>query len=363
MARILNVITAVSRMGGTNTKLRALMKGSKHKHYLYHPGYTSNKEIIEKEIPFFDTIGVKAYYGIFNRNIFAHAYRIHRIINENDIEIVHFYFNFEHLLLPLLKLWNPKVVFVRSIVGYDKPLVWWRQKLMNFIVGKTDNFVFISHYIKDLYETIYPSLKQKHTKVIYNGAVNIKEPLVTLNDKWKIVNVSVLEPRKNLDVLIEAMNIIRKRYQRPDVELFVVGDGTERKKLEKLIGDFNLDKQVHLVGYSSEVADYLDECSIYVHPATTEGFGIAVVEAMQMGCACVVADKGALPELVKDGVNGYTVDAYDAGTWAEKIVYLLEHNEERIKMGNVSKERALKDFSLEAFINNHDDYYDEILNH
>ena len=117
MARILNVISAVTPMGGTITKLRALMQASRHEHYLYHPGYDENRREIEEEIPYYDTINVPAFYGIHNRNVWKHVQEVSRLVQEHGIDIVHFYFHFENTFAPFLRLMHPEVKMVRSIVG------------------------------------------------------------------------------------------------------------------------------------------------------------------------------------------------------------------------------------------------------
>ena len=133
------------------------------------------------------------------------------------------------------------------------------------------------------------------------------------------------------------------------------------QKCETKIKEWGIESNVILVGYTKRVSQYLNDCAIYVHPATTEGFGIAVVEAMQMHCPCIVADKGALPELVIDEESGYVIDAYDAKQWAEKIIYLFNHVNERKRMGENAYKRANDKFALDAFVKSHDILYDSLL--
>lgn len=362
MARILNVISAVTPMGGTIAKLRALMKASRHQHYLYHPGYEENRQEIEHEMPYYASIGVPAFAGIHNRNVWKHVQEIHRIVQANDIEIIHFYFNFENSFAPFLRLLHPKVKLVRSIVGFDKELPLYRKALVEIGFSSVPNYVFISQYIKHLYERTYPLLKKKHTRIIYNGAVNVMPSTLPLKDRNLLVTTSGLCERKNILVLIEAMNLIRNQYHREDLCLYILGDGPEREKISALIAACQLEEQVVLVGYTADVPAYLNRCAIYVHPATTEGFGIAVAEAMEMYCPCIVANQGALPELVKDGENGYVISAYDAREWADKILYLWDNEALRLKFSEESHRRAMEKFSLQAFITSHDQLYDELIN-
>lgn len=362
MARILNVISAVTPMGGTVTKLRALMKSSRHQHYLYHPGYTENQLEIESELPYYASIGVPASYGIHNRKVWKHVQEIHRLVRTHDIDIIHFYFHFENLFAPFIRLLHPKIKMIRSIVGFDKELPFYRRALVGAGLFSVPNYVFISQYIKRLYEDTYPLLKKKHTRIIYNGAVNVVPAITPLKDRKWLVTTSGLCERKNVLVLIEAMNLIRNQYGRKDIKLYILGDGPEREKITNLVDKCHLNNQVVLVGYTNNVPAYLNQCAIYVHPATTEGFGIAVTEAMEMYCPCIVADKGALPELVKDGENGYLVSAYDAKKWAEMILHLWDNQTLRFKQSEESHRRAVEQFSLQAFIDSHDQLYDELIN-
>ena len=359
MARILNVITAYNPYGGTQAKLRALMKASKHEHYLYHPGYDSDKDAIYKELPFFQTIGVKAFAGIHNRNIFAHVREINRIIKKYDIQIVHFYFNFEMLFAPLVRLYNPKVKILRSIVGFDEKLPWWREKVISFAMRYVDHFILISNYIKTLYEGTYPILKSKSSEIIYNGAVNITNCGGYNKNRKYLVTTSGICVRKNLTVLVEAMNIVKNEYKRNDIVLQILGDG-DRNLVTNPISKYHLEDVVQIVGYANNVPQYLENCAIYVHSAITEGFGIAVTEAMQMYCPCIVADKGALPELVKDGENGYVIDAFDPKVWADKIVKLMDNYELREKFANNSYTRAISIFNINTFIEKHEELYSSI---
>lgn len=361
MARILNVTSAVTPMGGTITKLRALMKSSRHQHFLYHPGYEENRREIEKEIPYYDSIHVPAFYGIHGRNVWKHVQEIHRIIEEHQIAVVHFYFHFENTFAPFIRILHPKVKMVRSIVGFDRELPYFRRKMVGMGLSAVPDCVFISQYIKRLYEDTYPLLKKKRTRIIYNGAVNVEPLSLPLEKRNILVTTSGLCERKNVGVLVEAMNLIRNRYGRRDIKLYVLGDGPEREKITDRVERYGLQDQVLLVGYTAMVSVYLDRCAVYVHPATTEGFGIAVTEAMEMHCPCIVSDRGALPELVKDGENGFVVSAYDAQEWAEKILLLWDDIPLRLRFSEHSHRRAVELFSLQTFIARHDEMYDEIM--
>ena len=359
-SKILSVISVIGPHGGTSNKLKALISGSKHEHYVYCPLYNRERNAqLKEDYDWFTNTGIYCEYRCNGRNIFPYIRDIVRIVRENNIEIVHFYFNYENTFAPFVKLFCPGIKIVRSIVGYDAPLSTIRHFLLDNTFRFTNKYIFISHYIKTLYECDYPRLKEKQSQIIYNGAVNVKQSHIPYKQRKDLVTTSGLSKRKNVEVLVEAMNLVVNKYHK-NIKLYILGDGPSRKTIEDLISRYGLKENVCLVGYTNSVADYLDNCLIYVHPATTEGFGIAVTEAMFMKCPCIGSNAGALPELIADGKNGYIVDSYDARQWADRIVNLLEDPELAYRMSNESFRRATELFPLQAFIDNHDKYYDAL---
>lgn len=354
MARILNVITAINPTGGTPTKLRALMKASKHEHYLYHPGYDSLKEDIARELPYYYTIGVKAFAGIHNRNIFAHVREIYHIIKKYDIQIVHFYFNFEMLFVLLLKILCPKVKFVRSYEGYIEvsPI---RRFMLSLCIPLIDYNIYISKYIKEKYEELYKGLKSQKYAIIYNSPVNI-QPINEQMERTIILYVGGLNKHKNVQLQIEVMNLVVNKYYRNDIVLSIIGDGPDRKQIESMVSQYSLESNVVIFGYRKDIAEQLNRTRIYVHTATNEGFGISVAEAMYMKCPCLVANASALPELIDESC-GYVLPVNNPDEWAKKLIYLNDNPEIAAKLGENAHIRAEELFTKDRFVSAHDDLY------
>jgi phosphatidylinositol alpha-1,6-mannosyltransferase len=95
----------------------------------------------------------------------------------------------------------------------------------------------------------------------------------------------------------------------PEAQLWVVGDGDDRRRLEALAADFGLASAVTFTGRLSE--DELDRryrrCRFFVMPSRHEGFGLVFLEAMRAGKACIGAP-GAAAEIIQHGVTGLIVD-------------------------------------------------------
>lgn len=357
MARVLNISTGFNPTGGTPAKLRALMKASTHEHYIYHPGYNDNKEGIMRELPFYSAIGVKAFAGIHNRNIIAHVIEISRIIKKYNIEIVHFYFNFEMLFVLLLKPLWPKVKFVRSYEGYIE-VSRMRRFIISLCIPFIDYNIYISNYIKDRYEKLYNGLKKQKSSIIYNSPVYIQQINEQI-ERTKILYVGAMNKHKNVQLQIEVMNCVINKYHRNDIVLTIIGDGPDRSKIEELINKYNLGNNIVLMGIRKDVGKQLNTAKIYIHTATNEGFGISVVEAMFMKCPCMVANASALPELV-DNSCGFILPIDNPDEWAKKLIYLTDNPEIAKKLGENAHNRANQLFSLDKFTSLHDKLYSSL---
>ena len=99
----------------------------------------------------------------------------------------------------------------------------------------------------------------------------------------------------------------------PDARLALVGDGPYRQQLETLFAG----SATHFVGYlaGEELAAAYASGDAFLFPSSTETLGLVLLEAMAAGCPCVAANRGGIPDIVSDGVNGclYEPDGPDGG--------------------------------------------------
>lgn len=357
--KILNIISAFRPHGGTIAKLRTIVKYSKHEHQIFFYCYKNEIEEARTHNQYYEKIGIKTHYGDYGRNFVQAAIRIKSIIEKNEIDIVHYYFNYENLTITLLKTLCPKVRFVRSFVGYI-PLSFFSKQLLKMALRRTENYVYISNYIKEKYEKDFPLIKNKNSVIIYNCPVNVSKIETSVEDKDLILYVGGLNKSKNVFLLAETMNIVVNKYNKKDIVLNIVGDGPDRNELETYIRKYHLEKNIILHGYSNEVPKFLQRCKVYIHPATNEGFGISIVEAMYMKCPCLVSNMSAPKEIVTSEC-GFVLPYDNPEIWADKLIYLIENKAERLLMGENAYSRAETVFSRDKFINSHDQMYEFLL--
>lgn len=131
--------------------------------------------------------------------------------------------------------------------------------------------------------------------------------------------VSRLEFIKGMDLVVPAFAEVLK--QRSDMNLLIVGDGSQRHLMEQQIKDLSIPTdRVEFAGRQTQdrLQDFYDRINILLMPSRSEGFGLTAVEGMARGCVPVVANVGGLPEVVNDEC-GFIHDAEDVNDIAAKI--------------------------------------------
>lgn len=142
-------------------------------------------------------------------------------------------------------------------------------------------------------------------------------------------SVPILFAAKNLvessgiRTLILAYAEIKKKF--PEAQFLIAGDGPERVNLQRLLLELNLTGVEFLgnVGYD-EMPSLFERASIFVHGAKYESFGIVLVEALASGTPVVSTNVGGIPDIIKNGINGYLVEYEDYLSLAARIVKLIE---------------------------------------
>jgi teichuronic acid biosynthesis glycosyltransferase TuaC len=157
-------------------------------------------------------------------------------------------------------------------------------------------------------------------------------------ENYKIILfVGQLTEKKGLKTLIDASEIILKKYG-DTVKIIVIGDGIFRKEIAKkknIVTLGNLNPQ--------ELSDWFVAADIFTLPSLAEGRPTVIYEAMASECAVVATNVGGIPEQVKNGYNGFIVEPNTSDQLAEKIVYLLDNENEIISMGKNGRKRIIEE--------------------
>lgn len=167
--------------------------------------------------------------------------------------------------------------------------------------------------------------------------------------------VGRLDPIKRFDALIEWF--ASRHSERGDTRLVIVGDGPERRTLERLVADHSLSDHVWLAGNRPDVADIMRSLDVFVLPSRNEGISNTILEAMASGLPVVATDVGGNCELIERGVTGELVSSGDRAALADAIAAYLEDDDRRAQHGAAARERVLRRFSLDRMMHNYDELY------
>ena len=159
-------------------------------------------------------------------------------------------------------------------------------------------------------------------------------------DKKFILTVSVSHPHKNLHRLIEAYEILWKKYQIA-YQLVIVGiKGRSQSGLVNFVKERSLGKKVIFTGWISneDLSSLYSEAQLFVFPSLFEGFGIPVLEAMTHGTPVVSSNAASLPEVV--GGAALLVDPYSVDEIAEAMHRVLTKENLRANLVKKGLKRA-----------------------
>lgn len=164
-----------------------------------------------------------------------------------------------------------------------------------------------------------------------------------LKDKRVVLFTGRLTMHKGVDYLIKATRSIKG-------EVIILGDGPERKHLERLIKQYRL-KNCRILGYMKPgeqlgFRSFYGRADVYVAPSTwKEPLGLVILEAMAAKTPVISTRAGGVTSLIKDGYNGFLVHARNATEIATRVNQLLDDEELRKKMAARSYELVEKKFT------------------
>ncbi len=154
-----------------------------------------------------------------------------------------------------------------------------------------------------------------------------------------------LHPLKGHKYLIKAWSKVSDTY--PNAVLLIIGAGEELTALQNLVQDLRLTKSVHFLGARNDIPDILTILDLFVFPSLSEGFGVALLEAMCMGKIIIASDIKPLNKILGD--SGILVPSADAHRLEQKLIEVFGNFETHKELGIKAKHRVLENFSPEEF--------------
>ncbi len=253
------------------------------------------------------------------------------------------------LAAAIFHLFYPKVPILCSGVTVDKTryLYWvekWGYQVSSAVIVQSEHmkrFIIRNYKINgDKIFVTYGGIMEGRT-----GSEVIPKEAALIEKKDRVlVYMSVLTKRKNAIFLLDVLKLVTSKMAH--IKLIIIGDGPEKRRIKQRINDLKLSENVLLIdfAYNGEKVFWFNKMDIFLLPSLDEGFGLVATEAMTFGKTVISSNRAAFPEIIDNGVSGYTLEL-KRKIWADKIVMLLGSSKLREKIGQKAKIEVRKKFN------------------
>ncbi len=243
----------------------------------------------------------------------------------------------------------------------------WRHSVLNFlrsfiawrVVPRADTVRVVSQRIARSLVEHFPDIDRTKISVlpIYTDATRFQAIAATSTDKYPqfsdvILMVSRLAPEKNIALAIRVFKKILADF--PTVGLVIVGDGPEKKRLQRLCAKLGLGEAVVFEPWTNDVAPYYAAANIFLSTSLYEGYGLTLLEAAAAGKTIVTSDVGIAGDVLRDNVSARVCRVANEDDFEKTLSELLAAPETcqrlgvaagaAVTQGLISNERYLEEY-------------------
>ena len=297
--------------------------------------------------------------------------RLIHLINEMKLDLIHTHLPNDHMIAGIAaKLASQKVTLIRTVYdGTGLPAGFRNRLLLSF---KTDGLITVSDTSRKSIKKQFRFPQGKIWKISpgvdcerFNPTVDggkVRSRYGVDKDAPLIGIVARVQPHRRFDIFLKAIKILVSEI--PRLKVFIIGRGTHIQEVAiKPAHEMGLSECICFTGYQlhgyPETLAALD-LKVFLVPGS-DGSCRAVREAMAMGKPVVAANRGMLPEIVDDGVNGLVVEDTPENL-AGAISLLIKDKEFRNKMGEAARKKMNEESNLIHQQAKIEEFYMHILN-
>jgi len=312
-------------------------------------------------------------YPLFDHPPYALALasQMYNVAANEGLDLLHVHYAIPHSVSAYLARAMTKsrrLPFVTTLHGTDVTLVGGDRSYLpitRFSIEESDRVTAISEYLRQV--TMKEFQIDRPVEAIPNFVnCDVFQPAdgrcrreeFARDDERILAHLSNFRPVKRIPDVVEIFELVRREIP---AKLLMIGDGPDRTIAEWMVRDKNLARDVIFLGKQSQVQNLLNCADVLLLPSDLESFGLAALEGMACGVPAVCSKVGGLPEVVRDGVDGYLVPPRDAKGMAARALEILTDPGRRERMGRAARERALADFCSTKIIPQYEKLYRELI--
>lgn len=229
---------------------------------------------------------------------------------------------------------------LKSVLGYIEKKYYDLHKMF----CKVDCIISPSEFNKN--QLLKGKLKCNDITVIHNFVNETEKTDYTLGDC--AFYFGRLSREKGILNLVEAINNI------PGARLTIAGDGPEKENIQAYIKEHKLEDRITLLGYlnQNDIRENIRKCRFVTVPSIWyENCPYSILETMEIGKPIIGSKIGGIPELIQDGINGFTYEHNDVSELTNKLKKLFNNDETVKQFSKNSKKIFIQNYSAEAYYN------------
>lgn len=272
---------------------------------------------------------IKIYTIDFTNKVKLFFY-IKRIIEKNEIEIVHSHDNTTSLLsLIYKKVFNEKMKIISHIHACNEWLIKYNlKKIIDKIVrNKYDLNIFCGKNVRKFYLKNASYLNKDKTIILSNSVYLPQENIIKKEIKNIYGYVGRLSEEKGIFDLIKEIqkniNLFKNK------KFYIIGSGPQEKEIKEYVKKYNMEKNFIFCGFKAEVEYFYENMDILMIPSHTEALPMVLLEAMARKVLVLSMNVGSIGEVIINGKNGFLIEKGNYKEFIERL--LLLDNEEETK--------------------------------
>lgn len=230
---------------------------------------------------------------------------------------------------------------------------------------------YLAHFVVTINEEMrayFPNKKEQALIPLgidtnYYYPIDVKSKNQIVDSQFQIITVANLVPVKGIEVLLQAINILKDKT----LHLTILGDYNNDygRDVIGLVKKLNMEGQIEFVDKQLDVRPYIAKADLYVIPTLNEGrkegMPMALVEAMAMGIPVLGSDISGINYVLKD-FRDYLFHAGDFDALSKKILLLKNMTvKEREQIGKELRTYCVEHFSMKNFIARHEELYVQLV--
>ena len=202
------------------------------------------------------------------------------------------------------------------------------------------------------------SIPAKKIISVYNGAAPLQRTMSEnrpAKSGFTLVFVGRLQPVKNHPLLLNAFQSALASM--PELRLWMVGDGSERAKLEGLTNELGITRQVAFWGQQLDVAPFFSAADVFIMSSISEGLPVSLLQAFSLGLPAIVTDVGGMAEVLRLADAGYVVPSANPAEMAAAILRMAQSDLDRAQFSKNADAAFRSRFSLQTMVDAYMDLY------